>query len=112
MKKCIFVIILITVCTVVYAQTLFSIGFTEYNDGCLVLENRQHFSGSMHRNDNNYINQEIRRFWNLVNQYYAISVDQQRAGARSQYVYSIITTSFWDGRASATGYTYQIFNVR
>jgi len=82
-----------------YAQrTVFDLKYYQHSDGCLtVLGGRGHHDSitDVHRNDTAFVNSEINRFNNLVRQYNAISIQQQRAGARADYIYFIDTEQSW-----------------
>ena len=70
-------------------QCIFSLDFVEYNDGCLVLDGRSHYSGGTssfgkvimprHSNDNAIIKNELNRFWYEVKRLKAVSTSEQDA---------------------------------
>ena len=70
-------------------QRIFSLDFVEYNDGCLVLDGKSHYSGGTssvgkvimprHSNDNAFIKNELNRFWSEVKRLNAAPTSNQDA---------------------------------
>lgn len=96
-------------------QLIFSLNFVEYNDGCLCLNGRGHYSGGTssggtvimprHSNDNHVIKSEVSRFWSEVKRLNAVPTNNQDARFNSTPVgnwYFVYKTS--------SEYTYHVGN--
>jgi hypothetical protein len=85
------------VCNItIYAQQrIFNLIYCEWPDGCLTYRANEHYhynlstGSSEHRNDTVFVNSLINDFNNYIRQFNAISIEQQRSGMVSDYVYRI-----------------------
>jgi len=71
-------------------QIIFNLKFCEWPDGCLTYESSGHYSPNHeHRNDTVFVRNLINEFTNYIKQFNAVSIEQQRSGMVSDYVYQI-----------------------
>ena len=90
MKKTVFIAFFTLMISVTLYAADWSFTYCEWPDGCLTSGARGHYDYSdRHRNDNAEVRGQIDFFNNFIRQNNAISIEQQRSGMTSNFIYQI-----------------------